>query len=62
MFAGPKMNPWDTSGYKQNPSRITNHGDWRESKSRRPFFRNLLDGISGMLCRAGINRAPTWPL
>ena len=23
-----------------------NHGDWRESKSRRPFFRSLLEGTS----------------
>src|SRR5580700_12251500 len=37
VLAGPKMNPRDTSGCSQNPSRI------RESKSRSPFFRSLLD-------------------
>jgi hypothetical protein len=27
-----------------------NHGDWRESKSRRPFFRSLLDNNPSQRC------------
>ena len=37
------MNPRDTSGCSQNPSPITKPRRPEESKSRRPFFRSLLD-------------------
>src|SRR5208337_1015513 len=43
VLAGPKMNPRDTSGCSQNPSPITKSRRLEESKSRRPFFRSLLE-------------------
>src|ERR1022692_4478718 len=44
VLAGPKTNPRDTSGCSQNPSRITKSlRRERESKSRSPFFRSLLE-------------------
>jgi len=39
------MNPRDTSGCSQNPSQITKSRRLGESKSRRPFFRSLLEGL-----------------
>ena len=30
-----------------------NHGDWRKSKSRRPFFRSLLEDDFRTLLRVG---------
>jgi hypothetical protein len=42
MFAGPKMNPRDTSGWNKTFPDSQNHKTWAASNSRRPFFRSLL--------------------
>src|ERR1035437_7791307 len=55
VLAGPKMNPQDTSGCRQKPfPESQNHVAWRESKSRRPFFRNLLEQIQFLLGHASV--------